>query len=142
MTDSTDKHKTVFCDFILFLFSCECFQSVIWNEYREPRRKTKRTAIERFRAAQKHFELLGRLNTDEPLYRENLALALRSIGEIEALRGNYELARQSLTRAQDLFGQLAAEYLQRAAYQLHHEACRQALQQLDMLTTAREKEDK
>jgi len=91
-------------------------------------------ALRKFRQAARRCDLLTRLRPQQPLHRENLALCVRSIGEIEAFEGDFELAREHLQDAKQLFAELAQEQPARSDVAAHRDACEQALQQIAQMT--------
>jgi tetratricopeptide (TPR) repeat protein/predicted Ser/Thr protein kinase len=91
-------------------------------------------ALAKFREAARRFDLLTRLRPNQPAHRENLALCLRSLGEIEAFDGKFELAREHLQDAGRLFAELAREKPERPDIAMHRDACQRALQQIAEMT--------
>ncbi|MEQ8786175.1 MAG: serine/threonine-protein kinase [Pirellulaceae bacterium] len=91
-------------------------------------------ALAQFREAARRFDLLGRLQPDQSAHRENLALALRSIGDLEAMAQHFELAGQHLRDARQLFAELAQQFPQRADYAAGRDGCTAALREIAKAT--------
>jgi serine/threonine-protein kinase len=88
-------------------------------------------AVELFREARRIYRALVRLRPGQPALQREYAVALRAVGELEAILGRLVVAREQLTGAQKAFAELADRYPDQEAYAAERDACSAALQAVD-----------
>ena len=96
-------------------------------------------AIDQFHHARRGYEILLRAKQGETArHRYHLALCQRSIGELEASRGNFELAKVQLTLALEGFAKLMAEFPDREEYAKQQQSCGQAQRAIEGILAKQE----